>query len=505
MGSADHQQHLTMIWTPRQPAHSQGVKPILPDRVAWLVVVVSTVCRSVLSTVVALLLWSIVPGLVGFQTTVVMSGSMAPALNVGDVVVVRSIGVSELHAGQVLLFDDPDQPGKLRMHRLAAMADDGLVTRGDANADVDSSKVGLSALHGAGFLRVPFAGLPEYWVKTHEEMPLVLGGLAVLVLLGGVRLDRLLENPDERRRRRHRGVRTGGLHRSTAALVVVVALSGAALAGQPSAAQATYRTSTSTNARWSFCGDRARDSALPTPRLAWGYAATSSGSTAVSDAAIVSGTTPIAGPDPGVTSALTSGGITAVTRQTTCTGTSSPYISLGPAKGTIMEAGGTSSRSATVTIASWFRTSTTNGVIAAFSDGIGVAAGVNVDRALYVNSDGKVAFSNLATLGLWTCTGSTTVTTTGTAWHLAVATWSATTGCKLWVDGSAAVTNAPTLGPIATPSAFPGRWRVGYERTAGLLGIGSADYAFVGDLDETRVWDSVLSDADVSKVLSRAR
>ncbi|MPQ96774.1 hypothetical protein GB931_02320 [Modestobacter sp. I12A-02628] len=70
--------------------------------------------RGVLSVLIGLLLWSTVP---------------------------------------VLLVDDPDQPGRLRPHRLASVAaDGGLVPRGDADAAADRTPVRLEAAHVVGAL-----------------------------------------------------------------------------------------------------------------------------------------------------------------------------------------------------------------------------------------------------------------------------------------------------------------------------------------------------------------
>jgi signal peptidase len=95
---------------------------------------------------------------------VVVSGSMAPQVDVGDVVLTRSVSTAELRPGQVLLFDDPQRPGRLLLHRLVSFDASGrLVTRGDANQSDDSVHVAPSDVRGLARVRVPYVGLPAQW------------------------------------------------------------------------------------------------------------------------------------------------------------------------------------------------------------------------------------------------------------------------------------------------------------------------------------------------------
>lgn len=101
---------------------------------------------------------------VGFSAHVVTSGSMAPRVEPGDVVLTRATTTAELRSGQVLLFADPERPGGLLLHRLVSFDPAGkLVTRGDANQSDDSMHVAPSAVRGVAQVRVPWIGLPAVW------------------------------------------------------------------------------------------------------------------------------------------------------------------------------------------------------------------------------------------------------------------------------------------------------------------------------------------------------
>lgn len=137
------------------------------DALDWGRVVVGTLARGIVATMLGLALWAAVPAVVGWQPTTVVTASMAPRLVPGDVVVSRPVPAPEVVPGRVLLADDPDQAGRLRLHRYVETGADGtIVTKGDANPAADSTPLDRSAVHGVGYLRVPFIGTPVLW--AHE-------------------------------------------------------------------------------------------------------------------------------------------------------------------------------------------------------------------------------------------------------------------------------------------------------------------------------------------------
>ncbi|HEX5740766.1 MAG TPA: signal peptidase I, partial [Pilimelia sp.] len=141
--------------------------------------------RLALALAIGMVAWSLAPVAFGWQTAVVVTGSMHPAVRVGDVVAtapVRSADVSRLPAGSVLLMDDPAKPGTLLLHRLVKVRSDGtLVTKGDANRSRDSTPVPPQNVRGIARLRVPAVGLPVLWARQGEWAP-----LAAVVLLFGI-------------------------------------------------------------------------------------------------------------------------------------------------------------------------------------------------------------------------------------------------------------------------------------------------------------------------------
>lgn len=140
-------------------------------------------CVAALSVLVGLLVWTLLPVALGARATVVLSGSMAPALRPGDVVVATPVQAGDVQAGRVIWFTDPTRPGRTLLHRVAAVEPDGtVVTRGDANATDDAAPVPPDAVLGLPRLRVPAVGLPVLWA-TQQRWAQVAAAVLGLALV----------------------------------------------------------------------------------------------------------------------------------------------------------------------------------------------------------------------------------------------------------------------------------------------------------------------------------
>ena len=137
-----------------------------------------------LAVIVCLIVVSLVPILFGWRSYVVLSGSMSPGIHVGDVAIAAPARRKDLRPGQIAVFPDPGQPGRLLVHRIQVVRPDGtLITKGDANAAADSTPVPIREIRGVMRLRVPVIALPAYWWQTRAWLPLVATGLLLAMLL----------------------------------------------------------------------------------------------------------------------------------------------------------------------------------------------------------------------------------------------------------------------------------------------------------------------------------
>ena len=106
-------------------------------------------------------------GLLGIQPTTVISGSMSPAMEVGDMVIVRDVSADSIHPGTVIQFWSGEE---MVIHRVVEASGEGdgrlFVTKGDANAEPDLELVSSSQVVGAVVLNIPKIGWASIAVKS---------------------------------------------------------------------------------------------------------------------------------------------------------------------------------------------------------------------------------------------------------------------------------------------------------------------------------------------------
>jgi len=154
------------------------------------------------------------PYLFGSRSLTVLSGSMEPRLNVGDVVVVEQVLPLDVRVGDIVTFRDPEDASRLITHRVREIeADDrsvGFVTKGDANTSVEHWSVTPDGTIGRVQYHVWRLGYLMFWIRS----PLGRLGMVVIpaLLLGGFELWRIWrpardgdhadhERPDDAERR----------------------------------------------------------------------------------------------------------------------------------------------------------------------------------------------------------------------------------------------------------------------------------------------------------------
>lgn len=110
-----------------------------------------------------LLLWALLPWVSnGWKPYVITSGSMAPSIQPGDVVLVDD-DTAPIPEGSVVTFADVTRGGQTVTHRVVGQDGRGLLTKGDANPDADPWPVEQSNVIGVGRLVIPRIGLPVLW------------------------------------------------------------------------------------------------------------------------------------------------------------------------------------------------------------------------------------------------------------------------------------------------------------------------------------------------------
>ncbi|GAB2604517.1 hypothetical protein Aab01nite_78210 [Paractinoplanes abujensis] len=142
---------------------------------------------ALVACLVGMLLVAVAPIVIGWRSTVVVSGSMEPVIKPGDVVAARPVAAADrtgIRPGTVVLVEDPAEPGRLLMHRLVRYDEQGrLILKGDANQAADSTPVPPERLRGVARMRVPKVGLPYLWVQQDRYLPVVAFAVLLVALI----------------------------------------------------------------------------------------------------------------------------------------------------------------------------------------------------------------------------------------------------------------------------------------------------------------------------------
>lgn len=171
--------------------HSEAMTAFRSGRAAHLLrrslsVVTTTLFSAALA---AFLMLAIGPRVFGYQTLTMLTGSMSPLINPGDIVVTMPVPASDIHVGDIITYHIPVEDQRVETHRVTQLTTtpDGSIvvqTKGDANNGVDPWLATISApTVNRHVLTVPYAGNA---IRTLRE-PIILntlmyGAPAILVL-----------------------------------------------------------------------------------------------------------------------------------------------------------------------------------------------------------------------------------------------------------------------------------------------------------------------------------
>lgn len=109
-----------------------------------------------------------------YDAKIVRSESMTPALEMGDVAIMRSVSdIGQVQPGMIIGFVRDERS---IAHRVVAVEEQGIQTKGDALEDVDPWLVPLSDVEGVLMFKVPYFGYVSRFART----PL---GWVVLIVL----------------------------------------------------------------------------------------------------------------------------------------------------------------------------------------------------------------------------------------------------------------------------------------------------------------------------------
>lgn len=141
---------------------------------------------SILVVAVAALVIA-VPAAAGGMPLTVLSGSMRPSYEPGDLVVIRPKDPREIGVGEVITYQVRSGESELITHRVTekSSATDGsvsFITQGDANDVPDATPIRDVQIHGTVWYRIPLLGWVNDWF-TGDTRRIVVPAVAGILLL----------------------------------------------------------------------------------------------------------------------------------------------------------------------------------------------------------------------------------------------------------------------------------------------------------------------------------
>lgn len=128
----------------------------------------------------------------GIRTAVVLTGSMQPALDPDDMILVRATTAGEVRPGQIVSFSAPNGSGAVITHRIESIGpapggDLAFVTRGDANNTSERWTIDPDGSLGRVVGVMPGVGAATTWTGDPALRFAVFGLLGALLLVLGLR------------------------------------------------------------------------------------------------------------------------------------------------------------------------------------------------------------------------------------------------------------------------------------------------------------------------------
>ena len=137
--------------------------------------------NSLLYPIAVVLLFVAVYFLLPFRLVAVVSGSMEPTIPTGSLCIVNiRVPYEEIREGDVIVYLRKSD-GLRIIHRVIAVTDEGLVTKGDHNQIADGLSTTAENFYGKSLLHIP--GLGKIAMKAKTPAGLAIIGAALVAVL----------------------------------------------------------------------------------------------------------------------------------------------------------------------------------------------------------------------------------------------------------------------------------------------------------------------------------
>ncbi|QRG68107.1 signal peptidase I [Brevibacillus choshinensis] len=124
-----------------------------------------------------------IPGMGNWRVLSVLTGSMSPTIDAGDMVIVSRYIGKVPQTGDIVTYWKDDQSRSLITHRVIMRLENGyLQTKGDANHEADGGWTDPNRLVGQVVYTIPYAAALQQLLKEPLMMLLILSGFLIFVV-----------------------------------------------------------------------------------------------------------------------------------------------------------------------------------------------------------------------------------------------------------------------------------------------------------------------------------
>lgn len=139
------------------------------------------------------------PSFLGIKSYVILSGSMQPELNIGDIAIVKDIQENELQNGDIISFREGQTVVTHRIIDIETIDNQKqFTTKGDNNNSVDKKNINIDVIEGKVIAVIPFLGKIGLMLKG--KITIILSVIIFYAYL--VRSEKIKNKKETRRMKR---------------------------------------------------------------------------------------------------------------------------------------------------------------------------------------------------------------------------------------------------------------------------------------------------------------
>lgn len=164
------------------------------------IIIIPIITYNIFLIIMSIVNPSKTPSFLGIKTFVIVSGSMEPNLNVGDIVLIKTVDEQEIKVNDIISFREGQS---IITHRIVEISEEeGIkkyITKGDNNNAKDSNAVEYEEIEGVYIVKIPKIG----WLVIFLKNKIVIISIILIFYLMYIHNSNVNKKRNERRKLRN--------------------------------------------------------------------------------------------------------------------------------------------------------------------------------------------------------------------------------------------------------------------------------------------------------------